>query len=66
MNLYQITSTVLLATTVFASAGAQEKVQPRIAWFGQLDDALAESQRTGRPILLVSGAPQCLGVAGIW
>lgn len=41
-------------------------VGPRIAWYGTLEAGLAEAQRSGRPILLVSGAPQCLGVPGIW
>ena len=29
-------------------------------------DGLAEAKRSGRPILLVSGAPACLGVPGVW
>ncbi|MBC8351640.1 MAG: hypothetical protein H8E66_06605 [Planctomycetes bacterium] len=54
------------ALLLFAGvAGAVER-SPRIAWYGQLADGLAEAQRTGRPILLVSGAPQCHGVPGIW
>ena len=39
---------------------------PGIAWFGKWDDALAEAQRTGKPILLMSAAPQCTGVPGMW
>ena len=38
----------------------------RIAWYGTLESGLAEAARSDRPILLVSGAPQCLGVSGIW
>lgn len=45
---------------------AVEPVEPRIAWYGTLASGLAEAKRTQRPILLVSGAPQCLGVPGIW
>lgn len=37
-----------------------------IAWFGSLDDAKAEAERTGRPILLMSAAPQCSGAPGMW
>lgn len=37
-----------------------------IAWYGVLADGLAEAQRTGKPILLVSAAPQCAGVPGMW
>ena len=38
----------------------------RIVWYGILEDGLSEAKRSGRPILFVSGAPQCLGVSGIW
>jgi len=38
----------------------------RIAWFGTWEAGLAEAQRTKRPILLVSAAPQCHEVPGIW
>ena len=37
-----------------------------IQWFGTLDRGLAEARRTGKPILLVSGAPHCSGVPGMW
>ena len=37
-----------------------------IAWYGTWKGGLAEAQRTGRPILLVSGAPQCHNVPGVW
>lgn len=38
----------------------------RIAWFGTLAAARAEAQRTGRPILFVSGAPHCGLTPGVW
>jgi len=47
-------------------AHAEDLVEPRVAWYGTLDAGLAEAKRSGRPILLISGAPQCLGVPGIW
>jgi hypothetical protein len=37
-----------------------------IAWFGRLEDAAAEAERSGRPILLMSAAPQCSGAPGMW
>jgi hypothetical protein len=37
-----------------------------IQWFATWNSALAEAQRSGRPILLVSAAPHCAGVSGIW
>lgn len=39
---------------------------PRIAWYPSLAQARAEAERTGKPILLQSAAPQCHGVPGIW
>jgi hypothetical protein len=38
----------------------------RIAWFGTWEEGLAEAQRTGRPILIVSAAPQCHNISGLW
>ncbi len=37
-----------------------------IQWFATWDAGVAEANRTGRPILLVSAAPHCAGVSGIW
>ena len=42
------------------------EVERRIAWFGTIDGALAAAERTHRPILLVSGAPHCQLVPGVW
>ena len=39
---------------------------PKIAWYGTLKDGLAEAKRSNRPILLVSAAPQCQNVPGMW
>lgn len=54
------------ANVSVSQAHAADEVPARIAWFGTLDAGLAEAKRSGRPILLISGAPQCLGVPGIW
>jgi len=37
-----------------------------VQWFATWDSAWAEAARTRRPILLVSAAPHCAGVSGIW
>lgn len=42
------------------------ELSPQIAWYGVLDEGLAEAERTGKPILLVSAACQCAGVPGMW
>ena len=52
-----------------AAPNASEQVtkpNPKIAWYGQLKDGLAEAKRSNRPILLVSAAPQCQNVSGMW
>ena len=41
-------------------------VERRIAWFGTMDRAKAAARATRRPILLVSGAPSCRAVPGVW
>jgi len=55
-----------IALLGIASLATAAEPTARIAWYGQLAVGLAEAQRTGRPILLVSGAPQCHGVPGVW
>ena len=42
------------------------KIESRIAWFGTMDAARAAAKATGRPILLVAGAPHCRAVPGVW
>ena len=42
------------------------KLEHRIAWFGTMDRAQQAAKKTGRPILLVSGAPACQAVPGVW
>ena len=45
---------------------AEPNPAPRIAWHGNLAEGLAEARQSGRPILLVFGAPACLGIPGVW
>lgn len=37
-----------------------------IAWYGTWERGLSEAKRLKRPILLVSAAPQCNHVSGMW
>ncbi len=37
-----------------------------IVWYGVLKDGLEQARQTERPILLLSAAPQCAGVPGMW
>ena len=57
---------MVLLMASLAAVNAEEKSPSRIAWYGDLEAGLAEAKRSGRPILLVSGAPHCLGVPGVW
>ena len=72
-----VTATLLTATPSIADDSikndGEEKSEDefaqtdaRIAWFGTWDTALREATRSQRPILLVSAAPFCHGVPGIW
>ena len=53
---------LLAATLVAPKANAAE----RIAWYSTLKQGLAVAKTTGRPILLISAAPHCHGISGIW
>lgn len=48
------------------SIPGSRKVVSGIAWYGVLQDGLAEARRTGKPILLITAAAQCGGVPGMW
>src|SRR5688572_24526865 len=41
-------------------------VRPGIQWFTSWQSGQREAERLNVPILLVSGAPHCAGVSGIW
>jgi hypothetical protein len=63
----------VLAFFVVDSRGHQSKgesptdsIPSGIAWYGVLDDGIADAKATNRPILLLSAAPQCAGVPGMW
>ena len=45
---------------------AQDSSAEGNAWYATWKSGLAEAKRTGRPILLVSAAPHCHQVSGIW
>lgn len=49
-----------------AHEGPNDGMPAGINWYGVLKDGLAEATRTGKPILLTSAAPQCIGVSGMW
>ena len=48
------------------SVPGSKQVVPGIAWFGVLEDGLEQARQTGKPIMLISAAPQCTGVPGMW
>jgi hypothetical protein len=37
-----------------------------IAWYGTWEGAKAEAKRSGKPILLLSAAPHCHDISGVW
>ncbi len=48
------------------SGQARTPNQGGIQWFATWESGRVEAARTGRPILLVSAAPHCAGVSGVW
>ncbi|MCH2180057.1 MAG: hypothetical protein MK106_14765 [Mariniblastus sp.] len=65
-NLSRLLTLVLLSLPALAYGQTSDRLQPGIIWFGVLQDGLAQAQITQRPILLLSAAPQCAGVPGMW
>ena len=73
LHAFAVTSVLALP---FAMAQAGESLQAPtsrpgpmpggIAWFGTWKQGAAEAKRTGKPILLMSAAPQCHNVPGVW
>ena len=59
-------ATLALMGNLVQPLAAEPNPAPRIAWHGNLAEGLAEARQSGRPILLVSGAPACLGIPGVW
>ncbi len=50
---------------LLTAAGISEATE-RIAWYSTLNQGLEVARKTGQPILLVSAAPHCHGISGIW
>ena len=67
-----IVSALLLLAGFSANLSAQspkktDKQMPdKIAWYATWKSGLAEAERSGRPILLLSAAPHCHQTSGIW
>ena len=57
---------VFLGAIALVTAQEDSGKQGKIAWHGTWKGGLAEAQRTGKPILLISGVPQCHSVPGVW
>ncbi len=66
MTRFLVSAFVICCCTATFAAEESQGIQPKIAWYGTLKSGLAEAERSGRPILLVSAAPHCTGVPGIW
>ena len=65
-SLLALLSSTLPAEEKPASAVAASSPDARIAWFGTWESAKREARRSQRPILLVSAAPFCHSVPGMW
>ncbi len=57
---------LFLGSLTLAPAQEGTGKQGKIAWHGTWQGGLAEAQRTGKPIMLVSAVPQCHSVPGVW
>ena len=70
MNRSILLAGVFLAAPFFSNAQTEAPKAAvkaeKIAWHGTWKGGLAEAQRTGKPLLLVSAVPQCHSGAGVW
>ena len=57
---------ILVMVAGLGECRSEESPDQRIAWHSNLERGLALARQTNRPIFLVSGAPSCLGVPGVW
>ena len=57
---------LLLLPLAATLAAPQADAAERIAWYSSLKQGLAVAKTTGQPILLISAAPHCHGISGIW
>ncbi|MFK7767861.1 MAG: hypothetical protein AB8B55_11620 [Mariniblastus sp.] len=48
------------------NARPTDSIPSGIAWYGVLNDGIADAKATNRPIMLLSAAPQCAGIPGMW
>ncbi len=51
---------------VHSSEASEDGLPSGIVWYGKLSEGLQLARDTGRPIFLLSAAPQCAGVPGMW
>jgi len=55
------------APSALAEAAFQaSSLPPRMVWYTDMSQAMAEAKRLGRPMLLQSAAPRCHDVPGLW
>lgn len=59
-------SLAALLISLSPSLPANATVEEGIGWIPTWRQGIAEANRTKKPILLVSAAPQCGGVPGEW
>ena len=62
MRILAMLSLIVGALICSSAARAAEA----IGWIPSWEQALAEARATNKPILLMSGAPECGGVPGVW
>ncbi|MHB2021088.1 MAG: thioredoxin family protein, partial [Candidatus Xenobia bacterium] len=58
-SIFMVLVSFLLSLPASAAGGG-------IQWYGTWEQGVAAARASNRPILLVSGAPACRSVPGIW
>ncbi|MBX9685484.1 MAG: hypothetical protein K2X27_02205 [Candidatus Obscuribacterales bacterium] len=61
-----ISRILMLLIFLALSANSAFAESEGIAWIPTWQQAFAEASKTHKPIFLLSAAPQCAGIPGIW
>ena len=66
MNVSVISILAILLWAPTNTMACESDKEAGIQWYGTLDGGMEEAKKTGLPILLMSAAPQCHNISGVW
>lgn len=55
-----------IGLVIMGVRSADASSEEGIAWIPTINQGLTEARRLNKPVMLISAAPACAGVSGIW